>query len=203
MKITAAILTGGESSRMGGINKALAKVGGVSVFERQHFVLSKIFEQIIICGKNEDYGAKLPIFPDLENGNGPVSGIYSALANSNSDYVFISSCDMPFINSDLITEMMEIVKNNNYDIVIPKHLQGIEPLHAFYSTRLTDLFKNQLDEKEYRIRKNFENLNIHYFDVNLRYNPDVVFMNINNLEDLKKANDYERKKNGRKNQDNS
>ena len=97
----------------------------------------------------------------------------------------------------LIVEMIEIVRKNNYDIVIPKHLGGIEPLHAFYSTRLTNLFKKQLDEKEFRIRKNFENLNIHYFDVNLRYNPDVVFMNINTQEDLKKANDYERENYGR------
>jgi molybdenum cofactor guanylyltransferase len=201
--ISAAILTGGESSRMGGVDKALVIVGNKTVFQKQYSVISNIFDQIIICGKSNNYGVELPKFPDLENGNGPVSGIYSALANSNSDYVFISSCDMPFINTDLITEMMDIVRNNNYDIVIPKHLQGIEPLHAFYSTRLTDLFKNQLDEKEFRIRKNFENLNIHYFDVNLRYNPDVVFMNINNQEDLQKANDYERENYGRKNQDNS
>lgn len=203
MKLSAAILTGGEASRMGGVNKALALVGDISVFQRQYFVISKIFDQIIICGKEENYGITLPIFPDFEIGNGPVSGIYSALSNSNSDYVFISSCDMPFIDSCLIMEMIEIVINNNYDIVIPKHDLGIEPLHAFYSTRLTNLFKKQLDEKEYRIRKNFENLNIHYFDVNLRYNPDVVFMNINTQEDLKKANDYERENYGRKNQDNS
>ncbi|MDD3685904.1 MAG: molybdenum cofactor guanylyltransferase [Bacteroidales bacterium] len=197
MKLSAAILTGGESSRMGGDNKAFAEVGGISVFERQHFVLSKIFEQTIICGKNVDYGVNLPIFPDKDVGNGPVSGIYSALANSTTDYVFISSCDMPFLNTDLIKDMMEIVINSNYDIVIPIHPQGIEPLHAFYSTRLTSLFKKQLDEKEFRIRKNFENLNIHYFDVNLRYNPNVVFMNINTQEDLKKANDYERENYGR------
>ena len=197
MKLTAAILTGGESSRMGGINKAFAKVGDNTVFDRQYAILSAIFEQIIICGKNTDYGVNLPIFPDQEIGNGPVAGIYSALTNSNSDYVFITSCDLPFINSMLIVEMIEIVRKNNYDIVIPKHLGGIEPLHAFYSTRLTNLFKKQLDEKEFRIRKNFENLNIHYFDVNLRYNPDVVFMNINTLEDLNKANDFERKNYGR------
>jgi molybdopterin-guanine dinucleotide biosynthesis protein A len=197
LKLSAAILTGGESSRMGGFNKAFATVGDDSVFIRQHAILSKIFNQIIICGKSEDYGVKLPIFPDLEDGNGPVSGIYSALANSNSDYVFISSCDMPFINVKLIRELIKIIENSNYDIVIPRHSQGIEPLHAFYSTRLASLFKKQLNEKEFRIRKNFENLNIHYFDVNLRYNPDVVFMNINTQEDLKKANDYERENYGR------
>ena len=197
MKLSAAILTGGESSRMGGNNKAFAKVGDNTVFDRQYEILSAIFEQIIICGKNADYGVNLPIFPDLEDGNGPVSGIYSALANSNSDYVFISSCDMPFINVKLIRELIKIIENSNYDIVIPRHSQGIEPLHAFYSTRLASLFKKQLNEKEFRIRKNFENLNIHYFDVNLRYNPDVVFMNINTQEDLKKANDYEREHYGR------
>jgi len=48
-EVTAIILTGGKSRRMG-LNKAFLKYGDTTFIEHQIMMLRKIFDEIILCG---------------------------------------------------------------------------------------------------------------------------------------------------------
>ncbi len=194
MQISAAILTGGENSRMNGELKALLNIEKISIIARQFALLQEIFDNIFICGKETEYNLPIKAYEDEFKGSGPVSGIYSALKNSTTDYVFIFSCDMPFLNRELIEKMINEAKTGNYDAIIPSHNDGIEPLHGIYSKKLLQKIENQLNDKDFRIRKIYEGINIKYFNVYLPIEPEIAFFNINSPADLTRAINYERRK---------
>jgi molybdopterin-guanine dinucleotide biosynthesis protein A len=112
MKFSAAILTGGLGSRMNGVNKPELIIGNKSIISRQIEIIKQIFDEILICGKTSESFNNLPVYPDIYQGIGPVSGIYSALKYSKNPYLFILSGDMPFIDKNLITEMINFTKSN-------------------------------------------------------------------------------------------
>lgn len=190
MQISAVILTGGENSRMNGELKALLKIGNTSIISRQYNVLSDIFDKIFICGKQAEYNLPLAVYEDEFKNSGPVSGIYSALKNADPGYVFIFSCDMPFLNHGLISQMITEAEAGNFDVIIPSHSNGIEPLHGIYSKNLVKKIENQLNDKDFRIRKIYEGINIKYFDVYLPIEPEIAFLNVNTPADLNKATNY-------------
>jgi len=190
LKISAAILTGGENSRMNGELKALLKIDDFSIIAWQYETLADIFEEIFICGKKANYNLQITVYEDEYINCGPVSGIYSALKNVENDYVFVFSCDMPFLNKNMISQMILVAATEKYDAIIPSHKNGIEPLHGIYSKNLLSKVENQLKQKDFRIRQLYEGINIKFFDVYLPTEPEIAFFNINTQSDLNKAKDY-------------
>ncbi|MBS4012887.1 MAG: molybdenum cofactor guanylyltransferase [Bacteroidetes bacterium] len=188
--ISVAILAGGKNSRMKGDNKALLKVDGISIIDRQIEVLSEIFGEIFIVGKDFKHGRNLRVVEDIFPEKGPLSGIHTALSYSNTELVFVVSCDMPFLCGDFIKELVFEATEYQYDAIVPKHKSGIEPLHAIYRKSIVNIAEATLKQEDIRIRNMFDDIKIKYFDVNLHYNTEMIFFNINNPQDLEKAQHY-------------
>jgi len=126
--ITAVILSGGKSSRMG-TDKSLLKISGNSLLDRAIAISQKYFANIIISGNeielNRIYSLKLT--KDIYSGLGPISGIHSGLFNSTTEKIFIYSVDIVFGNERLISEIIEYPTQKQ--IVLPL-LEGI-PQYTF------------------------------------------------------------------------
>jgi molybdopterin-guanine dinucleotide biosynthesis protein A len=101
--ITAFILAGGLSSRMG-TNKALLQLGGKSLIQIFIDLLDPLFVEVEISSNEPQlfHFTNKEIIKDLIPGRGPLGGIHSALTFTTSDRNLIISCDMPFINKELI-----------------------------------------------------------------------------------------------------
>lgn len=106
--ITAIILAGGKSTRMG-TNKSLLKVGDKSIIERLHDLLQSNFKDIIlITNEPDDFKILgLPVYEDIFRYRGPLAGIHSGLKNSKTDLNFIISCDLPFMTMEMINYLIE------------------------------------------------------------------------------------------------
>ncbi|MFZ2338377.1 MAG: molybdenum cofactor guanylyltransferase [Bacteroidales bacterium] len=130
--ITAIVLAGGKSTRMGGTDKSMLPVNGVPMIKHIVTQLEKHFREIIIGGDEKKYsflGHK--VVPDEASGSGPLMGVYSCLARSDTELNFITACDIPGINQEFIKKMAEI--SEGADIVMPvSESGGYEPLHALY-----------------------------------------------------------------------
>ena len=189
-KFSAAILAGGKNSRMNGENKALLKLGNSTILEMQLKVLSEIFDDIILVGKGFAKNTGYRIVEDIIPDKGPLSGIHAALSYSKNDFVFVISCDMPFLSADFIKILLREASECRYDAVVPNHKNGIEPLHAVYRKTIIKNAEEVLSQKDNRIRNMFNGIKIEYFDVNLHYNTEIIFFNINCPEDLEKAQYY-------------
>jgi molybdenum cofactor guanylyltransferase len=106
--ITAIILSGGKSSRMG-INKSFLKIGDKTVIERMRDLLQSMFNNVIlITNDRDDYKfLGLPVFEDVFRHRGPLAGIHSGLKHSETNINFIISCDLPLMTKEMINYLIE------------------------------------------------------------------------------------------------
>ena len=132
--ISAVILAGGASSRMG-LNKALLKVGDTALIECVYHVLAAIFHEVLIVTNTADEYDFIPCrnVADVYTGAGSIAGLHAGLAASCNERVFVTACDMPHLNSDLIRLLCSYAPKA--DAVVPVNNEGLrEPLHAVYAT---------------------------------------------------------------------
>jgi molybdenum cofactor guanylyltransferase len=182
--ISAAILTGGKSSRMNGCNKAFLSIGGVRIFDLMMNVIEPMFSEIYIVSNDDhslykNYPAIL--VPDSIPGKGPLSGIHSALQHSKQKFCFIFACDLPFISSELIMQQTEFIDDYS-DVIVPQHEKGIEPLHAIWAKQCYSKLDNYLNNvQNFKISRFLDTLNVKYFETG-DFNH---FVNINTPEDLR------------------
>ena len=130
--ISGIILAGGNSTRMGR-NKALLEIDGLPIVERAAGVLSNVCSEIIIAGGNMDF-TDCRIYrhvPDIYPGCGPLSGIHAGLTAACNYYCFVCACDMPFPDVALIKRI--IAEREDYDVVVLKAGEYLEPLFSLYS----------------------------------------------------------------------
>ncbi|MRR06912.1 MAG: formate dehydrogenase accessory sulfurtransferase FdhD [Deltaproteobacteria bacterium] len=130
--VTAVILAGGKSTRMKS-NKALLPYSGELFIERIHRQLSALFPEVILVTNTPELYRFLPctMVPDEFPGLGSLAGIHAGLKHSKTEHIFVVACDMPYLNSELMRQM--ISKAQQADVVIPESDGGFEPLHAVYS----------------------------------------------------------------------
>lgn len=108
MNITAIILAGGRSSRMGS-NKALLELGGLTVLERLIRELEPIASRIVIAGGEraayERFGQE--VVTDRYPGAGPLAGLHAGLESSTTHWSLAVACDTPFANRGLFRALLE------------------------------------------------------------------------------------------------
>ncbi|NCU32376.1 MAG: molybdenum cofactor guanylyltransferase, partial [Candidatus Moranbacteria bacterium] len=109
-KATAIVLAGGKSSRMGE-DKSLLPVNGRPLIAHIVDQLRDRFDEIIIGANDPEKYAflNLPVVTDIEKDKGPLMGIYSCLNASTNDVNFVTACDIPVMNTKLISDMLQLV----------------------------------------------------------------------------------------------
>ncbi|MCL4548580.1 MAG: molybdenum cofactor guanylyltransferase [Bacteroidetes bacterium] len=139
--ITAIILCGGKSKRMG-IEKGLLELNGERVIERIFKIVSLIFNKILLSTNDPNSYSFLgvPMVGDYCLNCGPLGGIHAGLNNSTTEKNFIISCDMPFISEEAIRYLTEY--KSEAEILLPKADGRIQYLCGIYSKSiLPDLEK--------------------------------------------------------------
>ncbi|MCI0447331.1 molybdenum cofactor guanylyltransferase [bacterium] len=184
--ITAVILAGGKSSRMGQ-NKALLPIEGKTLIERIGEILSAIFSKIVLstASQNAFPQLQLPEVVDRYPQTGPLGGITSVLESGLSE-IFCVGCDMPFLNQNLIEYQCSI--SHCCDAIIPVWNNHPQVLHGLYRKNLLPAFHNGLNEEQYKITDWLEEAEVCYLleDEIRRYDPaGLSFRNINTPDDYK------------------
>ena len=149
---TLAILAGGKSSRMNYKNKALL------IYKEKTFIENIInsgeeFNEIIIIANNEeDYESlNLKIYHDIYKGNGPLSGIHSALKNAKNHKVLCIACDMPLISKKTLDLIGHI--EGDYEVLVPKIDDRLQPMCDIYSKSLIPKVEKALINGENKLQK--------------------------------------------------
>ncbi|MCY7409300.1 MAG: molybdenum cofactor guanylyltransferase [Chitinophagales bacterium] len=181
--ISAIILAGGKSSRMGS-DKGLIEFHGKKMIEHLLDLLQPLFENVFIISNNEAYkNFHVPVFEDVHKNFGPIGGLHSGLTHSSTHQNLFVACDLPFINQELIEFILE--KQNEFDAVIPYHQNLPEPLCALYSKDCLLVFEEMIEAQQFKIQDSFDRLKICKLDVSEKFfeskNP---FANMNTTEDL-------------------
>lgn len=182
-----AILAGGKSSRLGGIDKALIKVDGIPLIQRIFNTLSdSVSEVLVISNSNITYPVEAPLVNDILKDCGPLGGIHSALLHSSHPNVFVVSVDMPFASKSIFMELKNHHFQGKAQITIPRHNGLIEPLYGFYSKSLVQKIEQILaDGKGHPITELLNQSDTHYLDLPDSFQTRMSFYNVNTPDDLK------------------
>lgn len=189
---SAVILAGGKSTRMK-FDKQLLVINEKRLIYDLAQKLKQNFEEIIIVTNKPQYyvDCDYKIVSDEIKEHGPLSGIYTGLKSSNSEYVYFVACDMPNIDNKYIKHLKSTV-NDKKDIYITKLEQFIEPFHGIYKKSLFIEIEDFLLNKKGKSIKSFlEYKNKYVYNL---YKEDFekndfrkdIFQNLNNREDLYK-----------------
>jgi len=204
LEIGSIVLAGGKGLRLGH-EKTLETVGTKSLIQWAVFSLSFFNSDIIVVTAAKqflprfiDY-PKLRMVADAYPGKGPLGGIFTGLAASDSFHNLVVACDMPFLNRALLDYMIQI--SANFDLVIPRVGDKIEPLHAIYSKDCLAPIESLIKQGHLSIRELFTSIRVRYVEaaeIN-RFDPKhLSFFNINTKADLETAREIAR---GDKNDD--
>jgi molybdopterin-guanine dinucleotide biosynthesis protein MobB len=188
--ITAAILSGGKSSRMGK-NKSFALLNGIPIIEYVIKCLEQIFPKIVISSNNENLyknNYKYPVIKDIYQNKDAIGGIYSVLKNIDTQYAFITACDMPFIEENAVKLLIENIKD--FDLIIPKIKCKYQPLFAIYSKNCIKPIEKLILDNKLKISFLVPEVKSNILDVSLfkkECNVNKNFFNINSEKDYEKA----------------
>lgn len=110
MKLTGAILAGGQGSRLGGVDKGLCTLDGrplaAWVEER---LAPQVTDLLIVANRNlDDYRALgHPVVQDLRAGFlGPLAGVETALAAMRHSWMITCPVDAPLLPADYVQRMV-------------------------------------------------------------------------------------------------
>ena len=193
MDISCVVLAGGKGLRLGQ-DKALETIGNKSLLHWVVSYLSLFKSNIIIVTAEKQSLSQLTDYPQLRivtdayPDKGPLAGIYTGLAASDSFYNLVVACDMPFLNYALLDYMLQI--SADFDLVIPRLGDMVEPLHAVYSKTCLPPIKSLLEQGNLNIRGLFSLVRVRYVEATEinRFDPEhLSFFNINTEADLDKA----------------
>jgi molybdopterin-guanine dinucleotide biosynthesis protein A len=207
-RVTAVVLAGGQSRRMGR-DKAFLDFDGITLIER---VIERVqivcAETIIVANDLEMYARfGLPVVRDVYPGKGSLGGIFSGLQAASEEYVLAVACDLPFLNDALLRYLIALAPLA--DVVIPRsHAptgkakdatryeqlavkeSGLQAMHAIYSKGCLEPMRARLLANDLRIINFFDEVRVRVVEPHEveRFDPQMLsFINLNRPGDLASA----------------
>ncbi len=179
MRVSAAILAGGQARRMGGRNKALLEIEGARIIDRQLAALAKVCKEILIVASDlapyrDLHGVEL--VSDLHPGQGPVGGLATALRSCEQSALLLIACDMPNLDPDLLLRLRDF--DSTCEAVVPRPNGIAQPLCARYSKSVLPAAQFGVARGTLRMLDLLDVLDVRYLD-GVR-----EIRNINSPEDL-------------------
>jgi len=158
MTITAVLLAGGESRRMGR-DKATIEFDGRPLWKRQLEILRALGPKEI-CVSARTNPSWLPkdaeLLLDDPPSRGPLSGLTKALAAMRTTHLIALAVDMPFMTSEQLAILRELAAESRG--VVPVIGERAEPLAAIYPAEAAVDFANALAGTDFSLQPVIRNL---------------------------------------------
>ncbi len=182
--ISGFILAGGKSRRMG-TDKALMLIQDETLLARMIGLIEPFCEPIAISGQRMAYSSyKIDQIPDVFADCGPISGLFSCLKHTSTDWNLFVSVDVPFVNDELIRFLIAHIGES--DCIVPRHDSGIEPLVGLYHRKAIPKLEEMILKGDFKLMNVLSKLNTLYLDCNhLTKKIPKLFHNLNTPDDFK------------------
>jgi molybdopterin-guanine dinucleotide biosynthesis protein A len=212
--VEAFILAGGKSSRMGR-DKSLLELDGEPLVQRAANLLEPLVSKVTLVisaapsstpadtNRHSTFG--LPTLTDRWPNSGPLGGIATALANSQSEWCLILACDMPCLTKEWIAFLLGKIlqlesedatsqnkreSSQQFDVIIPEASCGLEPLCAIYRSTCAPILATELNRGVRKVTDVLATLNLKRISESewRKFSPDGnLFGNLNTWQDYLEA----------------
>jgi molybdopterin-guanine dinucleotide biosynthesis protein A len=179
MQVSGVILAGGISSRMG-TSKPFVNFKNQPLINHVIEGLRPQVDELLI-NINETFKTSYIIFKDeMLNYPGPLAGISAAFNQAQHDWIQFCPCDSPYINKDLVAQLLQ--NADKASVITPICNNKIHPTFSLIHKSMQNHLKKFLASGERKFTNWLEQAK--YIQVN--FDNEVDFLNINTPEDLKK-----------------
>jgi molybdopterin-guanine dinucleotide biosynthesis protein A len=195
VKIVGLVLAGGQSRRMGGGDKALRLLGGVSLLER---VVARLRPQVeaLVLNANGDpsrfAGFGLPVAADsVADFAGPLAGVlagldWAAAHHPDCDFVASVATDAPFFPPDLVARLRQELDEAGADLACAASGGRAHPVFGLWPVRLREELRGAVVEEGIR-KVDVWTGRYKLVTVSFPERPVDPFFNANRPEDLAAA----------------
>jgi molybdopterin-guanine dinucleotide biosynthesis protein A len=186
MNISAVLLAGGESRRMGR-DKATLLFCGKPLWQIQLEVLRRLEPaEIFISGRTDPAWRPYDVqfIADIPPSRGPLSGLAASLANIQTTHLLALAIDMPLMTENYLRSLCDHVEPCRG--VLPRTIRGIEPLAAIYPREAAIEFREALTGTDFSLqtltRRQVESGK--FLEIPVTEQDQTLFLNVNELSDM-------------------
>jgi len=183
--VSALVLAGGKSSRMG-IDKAFLELEGRTLLERALELARAVSDDVRIVGPPEKLALYGPVIEDVYVSRGPLAGIHAALATTTSPLNLMLAVDLPFVQPAFLNFLIQSARDSGAVVTVPKSGAGYQPLCAVYTREFAVIAEAALKDGRNKIDTLFQETRVHVIDetglARFGFDP-AMFENLNTPED--------------------
>ena len=149
--VTAFILAGGKSTRMGA-DKAFVMLDGRTLLQQALDLGRAIAADVRIVGDAAKFAAFGPVVEDVFPGCGPLAGIHAALRGSKTELNLMLAVDVPFVSQALLEYLIGRARDvASATVTVAKSGGNWQPLCAVYRREFANAAQEALQAGRYRI----------------------------------------------------
>ena len=193
--ILGTVLAGGKSQRFGE-DKSQVQLGNQLLID---YVLAEIidaFNEIIIVSNNLikfNQSEKVSLIKDFKKNLGPLGGVLSAMKwikENNKDYQWVSTfpADTPFFKKQILEDFLKKIKPEESKLFFIKSNNTRHNIFGLWSVDLIDKLEEDLENGDRKVENWANSVGVKI--VNMNFEKNDPFFNINTKEDLEKAKKY-------------
>ena len=188
LPVTALILTGGKSSRLGSEDKGLLLFNEQPMIKSTINTLKRQVKDVVICANRnleqyEQFG--LPVITDqVPDFAGPLAGISAGMAYTDNQWLLVTPCDTPMIPDDLAVRLYYSLHRSGADIAYVHDGQHAHYLHSMIRTSLKSDLDQHLAEQKLSVNRWISDHK--WLEVDFSDQPEAFF-NVNTQEQLEQA----------------
>ena len=183
MKFGICILVGGKSSRMN-FHKAELKINDQTFLERLCLECKEYEYKYISLNKKQNYSydGYINVYDEFEE-IGPMGGIVSCFHQSDVDALFVCSCDMPFLEKNIIEELYSQL--DDYEGIFIEDENHLYPTCGIYTRKMLAKMEDMIQNHNYRLFQCIKNSHVKVILIH----DTKCLLNINTIEDYRKIYD--------------
>ncbi|HER27281.1 MAG TPA: molybdenum cofactor guanylyltransferase MobA [Rhodospirillales bacterium] len=195
--IAGVVLAGGQGRRLGGVDKASARLGGKPLIEHVIDRVSPQVSGLIINAAGDPArfaNLELPVVADVVDGfAGPLAGVLTGLEwlqchRPNVEWLVSFAVDTPFLPGDLVARLATAVASDDADMACARSAGRCHPVIALWPAHLAQELRHALTVED--IRKidrwtaRYQLTQVNFAPVAIQGQTFDPFFNINRPDDL-------------------
>jgi len=190
--ILGTVLAGGKSQRFGE-DKSQVKLGDKLLID---YILSEIideFNEVLVVSNNLinfKESEKISLIKDFRKDLGPLGGVLTAMKwvkDNNKNYQWISTfpADTPFFKNQILKDFLKSINLNESKLFFIKSNNTRHNIFGLWSIDLMDKLEEDLNKGERKVEIWANSIGVK--SINMEFENEDPFFNINTKDDLKKA----------------
>lgn len=173
-----------------GDDKAFLELHGKTLLHRALELAGSVAEHVAIVGSPDKFSSFGSVVADLYADRGPLAGLYSAIASTQTELNLILAVDLPLLTPDFLQQLRSLAERESALAVVPRVGGRFQPLCAFYRKPIADEAQHLLLAGMNKLEVLLETITprvVEEDEVQRLGGTPEMFLNVNNPEDFRHA----------------